>query len=69
MSTHPPADEGEMRRCQHCRGTLTLTRRAVLIVATRSVRTGTDPHNGTDRLEYEAAWVCQNPKCNYREGD
>ena len=69
MSTHPRAAEGDMRRCPHCRGTLTLTRRPVLNVATRSVRTGTEPHNGSDRLEYVAAWVCQNPKCNDGEGN
>jgi hypothetical protein len=61
--------EVRAKRCPQC-GTdaLVLTRRyPVLAATTESTRTGTEPHDGTDRLRYEAAWVCENPRCHYRE--
>jgi hypothetical protein len=61
--------EGTSRRCPQCRrNTLTFTDHyAVLTGANELVRTGTDAHDGRDRLRYEPAWVCQNPRCDYRE--
>jgi hypothetical protein len=69
MSLAPPSVKKEWRTCPKCRQhTLAFTNRyAVLTRATELLRTGTDPHDGKDRLRYEAAWVCQNSRCDYRE--
>jgi hypothetical protein len=39
----------------------------VLSTATALTRTGTDPHDGPNRLRYTSAWVCLNPRCDYRD--
>jgi hypothetical protein len=60
--------DGATKRCPQChRDTLAFTRRyPVLTAAAAMTRTGTDPHDGPDRLHYESAWVCQNRHCDYR---
>jgi hypothetical protein len=57
------------RKCPQCRHkTLVFNARYPVLTATNALtRTGTGPHDGSDRLHYESAWVCQNPRCNYRE--
>ena len=67
MSQHQRAVDGNTRRCPECQEALAFTRRPRLTHQTPSVRTGIELHDGTDRIEYDAAWVCQNPKCHYRE--
>ena len=69
MSLASPSVKTEWRTCPKCRQqTLVFTKRnAVFTRATDLTRTGTDPHDGKDRLVYEAAWVCQNSRCEYRE--
>jgi hypothetical protein len=61
--------DGMTKRCPQCRRN-TLVFKAhdpVLTTATALARTGTDPLDGRDRLHYESAWVCENPRCDYRE--
>jgi len=62
-------DGGAAKRCPRChRNTLVFAKRYPFLTATTTAtRTGTDPHDGPDRLQYEPAWVCQNPQCDYRE--
>jgi hypothetical protein len=69
MSLAAPSAKTDWRTCPRCRQqTLAFTQRfPVWTRATELIRTGTDPHDGKDRLRYEAAWVCQNPRCAYRE--
>jgi len=61
--------DGATKRCPQCRRkTVVFTRRHPVLTATTALtRTGTDPHDGPDRLQYESAWVCQNPRCDYQE--
>ncbi len=67
MSTR--SGDVKTNRCPRCGcDTLAFTRRyAVLTAESALLRTGTDPHNGRDRLRYETAWVCQNSHCDYRD--
>jgi hypothetical protein len=39
---------------------------AVLTGTMPSIRQGTDPHDGSERFQYQDAWVCENPTCDYR---
>ena len=61
--------DGAAKRCPQCRrNTLVFTKRyPVLTDATALKRTGTDAHDGVNRLRYESAWICQNSLCGYRE--
>jgi hypothetical protein len=64
----PTTDRVTTKQCPQCRRTLVLTIRYPAVTAmTGSIRTGTEPHDGPDRLHYEQAWVCQNVRCDYRE--
>jgi hypothetical protein len=56
------------KRCPRCRqNTLTLRREPVLTETTALAWTGTDAHDRRlDRLRYEDAWLCENPRCGYR---
>jgi hypothetical protein len=66
---HTSSVDGPTKQCPKCRrNTFVFTRRYPVLTATSALmRTGTDPHDGLDRLHYESAWVCQNPRCDYRE--
>jgi DNA-binding NarL/FixJ family response regulator len=68
VHAHVPRDSGT-KRCPQCRrNTLMLRRHYPVLSATAALtRTGTDPHDRPDRLRYESAWVCQNPRCDYWE--
>jgi hypothetical protein len=57
------------KRCPQCRRNSLMFRERypVLTHTTTLARTGTDPHDGPDRLRYESAWVCQNLQCGYQE--
>src|SRR6185503_14975270 len=54
-------------RCPRCAQRLTFVAHAVITGTAPSVRQGTDPHDGTDRFQYQDAWVCDNPHCDYRK--
>jgi CheY-like chemotaxis protein len=60
--------DGTLRRCPQCnQHTLVLSRHyAVLADTIALARTGTDPHDGRDRLHYRTAWVCVNAECRHR---
>lgn len=59
--------DGAPRKCPQCRrDTLVFGRHVVVTSPSELIRTGTDAHDGRDRLRYEMAWVCQNPGCDYR---
>jgi CheY-like chemotaxis protein len=63
-----PGVDGGAIECPTC-GQKTVgftTHHPVLTDVTALTRTGTDPHDGRERLRYRRAWVCQNPHCNYR---
>jgi hypothetical protein len=64
-----PNVEGATKRCPQCRrNTLVFKAHCPVLTATIALaRTGTDPHDGSDRLRYASAWVCENPRCDYRE--
>ena len=55
--------DGDTRPCPECRGTLVFrSRHPVLSIAMMP------PHGSErDRIRYEAAWVCENGECEYRE--
>jgi len=57
------------RQCPECRQTSLRfsTHYPVLTPTTALMRTGTDSHNGPDRLQYASGWICQNPRCDYRD--
>jgi hypothetical protein len=59
------------KRCQRCRqDTLALRREPVLTETTGFALTGTDAHDGRrNRLRYEDVWLCENPRCGYRESE
>jgi hypothetical protein len=59
--------EGRAHQCPRCGGPLAFSRRPVLIDTTPPVRIGTDSHDGNDRLRYETARSCQNPRCHFIE--
>jgi hypothetical protein len=54
-------------QCPKCRQNTLIfnTHYPVLTATTVLARTGTDPHDGPDRLRYESGWVCENPRCDY----
>jgi CheY-like chemotaxis protein len=64
-----PGQDSATTRCPQCRkNTLVFKNRVPIVSATTAwTRTGTDSHDGPDRLQYESAWVCQDPRCDYRE--
>jgi hypothetical protein len=66
---HMLSVDSATKQCPQCRRkTLVFTRRYPVLTATTALtRTGTDLHDGPDRLQYESAWVCQNTRCDYRE--
>lgn len=61
--------DGATRRCPQCRcNTLVFKARYPVLTTNISLeRTGTDPHDGADRLRYAPTWVCENARCEYRE--
>src|SRR5205085_12194393 len=69
LSSHIKGFMAETKRCPKCRqDTLLFTRRWMTVTATPALaRTGTDPHDGRERLSYVSAWVCSTPECDYRE--
>jgi len=55
--------DGDTKACPHCHGTLVFSSRyPVLAVGAAYVPTASH-----DRIRYEAAWVCRNGGCDYRE--
>jgi hypothetical protein len=60
---------GATRRCPQCRCYTLVFKDHYPVLATgiSLERTGTDPHDGADRLRYAPAWVCENARCDYRE--
>jgi hypothetical protein len=65
MNLDQQAGERSARQCPRCRGTLTFTNRLPVLTVEARADTGLQP--GQDRLRYETAWVCRDPKCDYRE--
>ena len=64
MSLPRPAPDRETRRCPQCQAALVWTPHAAVLCGETAGRTR-DPFK--DRLRYESAWVCENPRCGYRE--
>jgi len=62
MRTPLPADS-ETRRCPQCHAALVLTTHSAVL----SAETLSKPDPFKDRLRYETAWVCENPRCDHRE--
>jgi hypothetical protein len=60
-----PAEKND-GRCPQCAQPLKFVAHAVLTGTMPSIRQGTDPHDGSDRFQYQDAWVCENPTCDYR---
>jgi hypothetical protein len=58
-------NEASSKRCPQCRQNTLLfkSRVPVLSAAMDLRRTGTNPHDGSERLRYESAWVCENVRC------
>ena len=69
QSMQRPGADGTLRRCPKCnRNALVFTRHCPVLADTATLaRTGTDPHDGRDRLHYRRAWVCVGSECHYRE--
>ena len=67
-SVQRPGADGSMRRCPMCnQNTLVFSRHYAVLADTAALaRTGTDPHDGRDRLHYRTAWVCVNAECRYQ---
>jgi len=68
MALHQASVEGDTRVCPKCLGTLMFTRHHVILTADVVSRGGPGVRKdaGRDRLTYQVAWICQNPRCDYR---
>jgi len=64
MSLPRRAPDRETRRCPRCQAALVWTPHSAVLSGETA---GGTPDPFKDRLRYEAAWVCENARCGYRE--